>query len=594
MVSEEGLYRQALEAIQQGKRARARELLTRLLRGNKDNPDYWLWLSAVVESDKERLYCLQTALRLDPESAAARRGLQLLGHTSMDEDIEPVPPPFRQWEVILRERKPSQVTARRLSPTLQRGLAAAAVILLVGLVFLGVFGTRSGLFGPRLTITPIAWTPTFTDTPSATPKGRTATPTPPDVVQPLWMSLRATYTPRPAYVATQHPRSEAFRIAMRAYANGDYERMLEFMQQLQREEPEAPDIQYYTGEAHRLLGEFDAAQEAYESAMAIDPTFAPAYLGRALAAYAAGAKASKSVEADFLKAIELDPAYAEAYMELARYYLEIGEQAAALDILEQGGGLLSAYPAYYRIQAQAALDRGEFEQAWELAAQAYEMDITALPVYLLLAETSLRLGQLEQALSYLQTYGAYDEENARYWALLGEVYYRLGEDFQAAFDAADRALELAEGIPSAYQYRGLAALELGDARAAVNDLFNARNLDPENFAINLGFSRAMWENGDVENAYLQINRSEKLAQTDAELAQVYYYRAQIAAELSQLQREELDWKALLELPEDVVPAEWRQQARQALGLVTVTPTLTATATGTTRTPTATPTATPTP
>ncbi len=594
MVSEGGLYRQALEAIQQGKRAKAREVLTRLLRGNKDNPDYWLWMSAVVESDKERLYCLKTVLRLDPENAAARRGLQLLGHTPADEDIQPVPPPFRQWEAILLERKPAQKTGRRLSPALQRGLAAAAVVVLVGLVFLGVFGTRSGLFGPRLTITPIAWTPTLTDTPSATPKGHTATPTPPDVVQPLWMSLRATYTPRPVYVATQHPLSEAFRIAMRAFAKEDYERMLEFMQQLQREEPDAPDIHYYAGEAHWLLGEFDAARKAYETAIEIDPTFAPAYLGRALAAYAANPRASKTVEADFLKAIELDPAYTDAYMELARYYLEIDDQPAALDILEQGGDLLTTYPAYYQIQARAALDRGEFEQAWDLAAQAYKMDITALPVYLLLAEASLRLEQLEQAMSYLQTYGAYEDENPLYWALLSEAYYRLGEDYQAAFDAAERALELDEDMSMAYQYRGLAALELGDAKAAVNDLFKARNLDPENFTISLGFGRAMWASGDLGNAYLQIDHSEKLAQTDRELAQVYYYRAQIAGQLSQLQQEALDWEALLALPEEVVPEEWRQQARVALGLVTVTPTLTATATTVTRTPAAAPAVTPTP
>src|SRR5690606_32805384 len=76
---EEAMYDEALSAVRAGERARARDLFTRLLKLRQDNPEYWIWMSAVVETAKERAFCLKEALRIDPDNAAAHRGLMLLG-----------------------------------------------------------------------------------------------------------------------------------------------------------------------------------------------------------------------------------------------------------------------------------------------------------------------------------------------------------------------------------------------------------------------------------------------------------------------------------------------------------------------------------
>ena len=130
-----------------------------------------------------------------------------------------------------------------------------------------------------------------------------------------------------------------------------------------------------------------------------------------------------------------------------------------------------------------------------------------------------------------------------------------------------------DSFAMAYQYRGLTALALGDPQKAVNDLYFARNLSPDNFDISLSFGLAMWASGNTSDAYLQVDHSEELARTEKDLARVYYYRAQIAHELSQFHQEDLDWQALLKLPSDVVPADWIEQAVDALGLdsITLTP-----------------------
>ena len=73
------LFQEAVESLRTGDRPHAKDLLTRLLKTDQNNVNYWVWMSAAVETAKERVYCLQTALRLDPENGTAKRGLILLG-----------------------------------------------------------------------------------------------------------------------------------------------------------------------------------------------------------------------------------------------------------------------------------------------------------------------------------------------------------------------------------------------------------------------------------------------------------------------------------------------------------------------------------
>ena len=61
-MADDKMLQEAIEAVDNGHRDRARDLLTRLLKANQTNPKYWLWMSSVVESTKERIYCLQKVL----------------------------------------------------------------------------------------------------------------------------------------------------------------------------------------------------------------------------------------------------------------------------------------------------------------------------------------------------------------------------------------------------------------------------------------------------------------------------------------------------------------------------------------------------
>src|SRR5512141_3320690 len=102
MAEDDVVFQEAVEALREGKKARARELLTGLLKTDQNNATYWVWMSSTVDTVKERIYCLQTAFKLDPQNAAAKRGLILHGAPSPDATLQPFPVNRpRAWEDTL-------------------------------------------------------------------------------------------------------------------------------------------------------------------------------------------------------------------------------------------------------------------------------------------------------------------------------------------------------------------------------------------------------------------------------------------------------------------------------------------------------------
>jgi tetratricopeptide (TPR) repeat protein len=589
------MFKEALEAIKNGENDRALDLFSRLLRVDKDNAIYWLWMSSVVKSKKEQEYCLQNVIRLDPENISARRGLILLGKLPSD-SVVPVPPRRRLWEAGIGEDVEELRGFRKImaNPVLRILVFLGGGIIFISLLLGGIFGTR-GIFKPRLTITPIAWTSTPTETPTITPRVRTPTPTPvfSPTPEPLWMLLEATYTPVPLYVNTPHPRLEAHRLAMRAFDRGDYATMITFLEQTLREETEAPDLVYYLGEAYRMQEDYEKALEYYGDAIKLNPNFAPAYLSTGLVRKLLNPR--YDILQDLNKAIERDPVYGDAYKQRAIYYVGEMDYEAALVDLKYAIQLMPHNPQFYLELANVYLALGEHELALENAREGHQRDITLLEGYMILAKAYLANDMPEEALEKIEIYGLYKPNDPHYLALLGGSLYEIGEDYERALEVLGKAKSLDSELAVARYYHGLTAIAIGEPKQAVNDLYVARSLEPRNFDYNMWFGIALYEDERFEDAYGQINASEALIRLVEQQAIYYYYKAKAGLELGQISPVKEAWQALLELPEEVVPREWAAEAEEFLAPPTSTPTPTQTMTKTsTPTNTYTPSSTPTP
>jgi tetratricopeptide (TPR) repeat protein len=592
-MADDKMLHEAIEAVANGNRDRARDLLTRLLRANQSNPKYWLWMSSVVESAKERIYCLQKVVHLEPDNRAAQLGMLLDGAANPRKGMQPVPVQPRNWQdsykTVSLDSNPRKIV--RLV------MYAGASMLVISFILLGLIGpriSRAGYFGGvQLTVTPIFETVAATATLLPTNTPRVVTPTPTFIgPTPLWMFLESTYTPTPLYVNTPHPVTEAYRAGIRSFNNSNYSEMVFFMEQAVQAEPDAPDIHYYLGEAYLLSEEPEQALYAYEKAIEVNQNFAPAYLGRARALSAIDPEFD--VESDLTQALVLDPNLAAAHLDLIAFYLSIESYEDSLVLIDAAEIIAPDSPLIYAFRSQALMQIGSFDEAFEAAEKAYQLDQTILSIYKTLGELNLISGDPDQASHFLEIYLRYVKDDPHTWASYGRALFEKGDQWEQAMQAFDLALELDENSFVALLYRGYAYLELGEGQLAVNDLFIARNFDRESFLASQGLARALSLSERFEDAISQFTGSEQLAKTEHEQAEVYYWRAKTFIALGVIKSAVEDYIALLDITPDELPAKWIKEAQDYIVQLTPTPTMTSTPLPPTDTPTmATPSSTPT-
>lgn len=73
----EWLYDGAL-ALTQGKKELARDLLMKVVEADETIEEAWLWLSGAVDEVEDQQTALENVLALNPNNAAAKRGLEWL------------------------------------------------------------------------------------------------------------------------------------------------------------------------------------------------------------------------------------------------------------------------------------------------------------------------------------------------------------------------------------------------------------------------------------------------------------------------------------------------------------------------------------
>jgi hypothetical protein len=74
----DSLVQRGITALKAGNKTAAREFLEQALMQDIRNETAWLWLSGAVESDQERLECLEQVIAINPANTAAQKGISIL------------------------------------------------------------------------------------------------------------------------------------------------------------------------------------------------------------------------------------------------------------------------------------------------------------------------------------------------------------------------------------------------------------------------------------------------------------------------------------------------------------------------------------
>ena len=566
----EAIFNEAVSALGRGEKSRARDLLTRLIKQNDNDAEYWLWMSAAVESTRERAYCLKEVLRIDPTNSGARRGLILIGAMEADESLAlPFKDQKRDWQA--NQKSFSGVDLVLMSgvwrPFAWGGGLLVVLALIAGAVW---FFIRPK---PAEEI-PYYFIPSKTAEIIITyAPGNYPTLPPLMAPTPLSSFLLVTYTPTPLVVDTPHPKTETYRSAMSAYQKSDWEAVIEKMNDLLSEEPDAYDAHYYIGEAYRHMGETNQALLAYGRALTADAQFAPAYLGRARTRLSQSVGSWSLAREDLMQAIKIDNNLAEAHLELAALDIRRGEPELALESLDQVAEGEQVSPLLYLNYAKAYLTLGEIDKAVENARLANRLDETMLEAYRVLGEAYLASGNKYEALVALRIYTVYEKEDDQVWAWQGTSYADYG-DMDAAMAAFERAFEIDKNSYDAYYQRGQVYFNEEKYELALKDYVSALNTNSASFEANMKAGRALMALEEAGRASAYFDQAQGLAQTEVQKAELHFWRAQAMEVVDQPMAAARDWHALLDLPSGAAPEEWLELAAARIkALATLTPTI---------------------
>ncbi len=562
---EDTMLLEAINAVRKGDRTRARDLLTRLIKSNPNNAQYWLWMSAVVSSTRERVYCLQETLKQDPNNLSACRGLVMAGMLSVDADAHSGAGFIRRnWQVRYTETQPAPLSSpgpRRTQPT-RVFLPLGVLVVLAGIAALAIMAPRKTPASATYRALPATLKPSATLLPTNTLVVRTATPTFVGPT-PLWMMLAATYTPTPLYINTPHPRSEAYRSGIQAFERGDYNGVVSFMKQLVSIESDAVDGYYYMGEAYRHLGKNTEAVNAYNLAILNNMNFGPAFLGRARARLAEDS--DFDARPDLEQALALDPNLGEAYLDLAALSVRSYNAKQALEYLAQAEPYTSSSPTYHLLLAQSYLIEEQPVEALDHAMQANQADRTLLMSYYVLGQAYEANNLYDLARSPLELFVNYKEDNPRAWVMLGKSYH-VGGEAEKALACYNKALNYNFRQFEALYQRGLLFYEQQDYERAVDDLVTAVRLDSQSFPASILKAKTLYYLNYAGDAYMELLHAGTIASTDKDWVDIYYYQAKSLALLSKVTSSNENWQKLLDMDPSLVPAEWRNEAWIALGL----------------------------
>ncbi len=602
-MSEDRILQEAISAIQNGQRARARDLLTRLLRQDQARVDVWLYMSAVVDTPKERIFCLENVLKYDPDNETAASGLVLLGAMQPDTQRKPVRPIGERQREAPEIFDPSGESASRDKKNFTKVPAGQAVSLIftglmaVLLVLIGIFGNpfykpganSAGSGAPTSTIRPLGMLgPTSTTVPTQTPLGGVPTDNP---LRPTALSFRLTetYTPTPPYVNTPHPNNEAYEAGLRSLNAGNYSQAVALFEQAldQLEETDDDlDIRYYIGLALLLSGDPEDARRSFDLILQEDSLFAPAYLGRAKARLLM--LPSTNVAADIYKAIGIDSKYVDAYLMMAEFRLDRSEPEEAMPFILQ---LLDFAPEnalgqHYLAAAYLAL--GEPEEALEPAQKAHQLDVTLVKNYLTLGQALVENGKALEGYGYLDLFLRYDQNKDNPIAL-----YMFGRANQAYGNHADalanfeKAYQIQRTLYEMSHYWAVSLVATGEYERALERVAVPIERIGEWFEPFLVKAQAYYYQEQFSGAKEAIEEGAEFALSPEQLAELYYWRGLIYEDLGYPLIAKDNWQALLDMDPADVPPDYllEAQSRNLPAAPTFTPAVPTATRVVTRTPT---------
>lgn len=211
---------------------------------------------------------------------------------------------------------------------------------------------------------------------------------------------------------------------------------------------EAVSVHVALGNLYRVSGRHTRALQAFDAALALNPSAVDAFRGRG--STHASLKNLDAAERDLQRAIDLQPTYWAAQNDLAALYFESGQFQRAIPLFQNVASLNPGSETAFNNLGSAFYMIGRPEQA----AEAWQRSVALAPTAISLSNLGGSLffaGQYEEAALKYEQAVTLSPQSYEYWGYLGE------------------ALQFVPGQQKKSSEAFARAIELGRARLAIND-----------------------------------------------------------------------------------------------------------------------------
>ncbi len=226
------------------------------------------------------------------------------------------------------------------------------------------------------------------------------------------------------------------------------------------------------------LGNTNAAIDAFEQVIEIDPEHAPSHFTLGIICYQVG---NVHLAYEYLnKSLKYGPDNPNALNAFAVMQAALGKQEEAIKSWERAIEVKENYADAHSNLANALEKKGEYEEALKHANIAIKSNPDLIDAYVNKGNAYVGLDRLDDTIEILETARALNPNVPSVLTNLGNAYRDKG-DLQKAEEICRIAVELSPNMPEAHNNLGNALGDLGEAEEAANYFRTSTNLRPEYF-----------------------------------------------------------------------------------------------------------------
>ena len=264
---------------------------------------------------------------------------------------------------------------------------------------------------------------------------------------------------------------------------------------LEQEQSISAETYYVWGNIKFKQVDYVGAIADYDKAIQLKPDYAEAYNNRGLAKHELGEHAAALI--DFGEAIQLKPGLSVAYNNRALAKSALGDLRAAIADYDEAIQLNANDAVVYKNRGVAKGKLGEHAAALADYDKAIQLKPDYAEAYDSRGYMKDKLGEHEAALADYDKAIQLKPDYAEAYNNRGFVKYEL-KDYFAALADYDKAIQLKPDFPNSYNNRGLVKIDLNEHVAALTDYNIAIQLKPD-------YADAYFNRG-VSYLYLGLHR----------------------------------------------------------------------------------------